>query len=148
MYDSKQDTLDHIVKVQQKISKIINYLQFRGACHDESKLDSPEKEIFDEYTPKLKETKYMSEEYQKYLKEMKKALDHHYGNSRHHPEHFKNGIQGMNLIDIVEMFCDWLAAVERMKDGNIHESIENNQNRFNYSDDLKMIFENTAQLFE
>jgi len=54
----------------------------------------------------------------------------------------------MDLIDIIEMFCDWVASVERTKNGNIYESIKNNQKRFNYSDDLKTIFENTVQFFE
>lgn len=30
----------------------------------------------------------------------------------------------MNLIDIVEMFCDWKAASERQLDGNLLKSIE------------------------
>ena len=53
-YDSKSETLEHIQKVQQKLSKIINYLDFRRVCHDQSKLESPEKEIFDKYVPQLK----------------------------------------------------------------------------------------------
>jgi hypothetical protein len=119
----------------------------RGLIHDQTKLESPEKEIFDEYTPKLKNTTYGSEEYSKYLKEMKIALDHHYKNNRHHPEHFNNGIRDMNLIDIIEMFCDWLSATERHDDGDIFKSIEYNQNRFGYSSDLKDIFDNTAKFY-
>jgi len=51
----------------------------------------------------------------------------------------------MSLIDIVEMICDWIAAVERHDDGNIFKSIEINQKRFGYSDDLKNILINTAK---
>jgi len=148
MYDSKPETIEHINNVQLKINRIVNHLEFRGTCHDESKLESPEKEIFDKYVPQLKKTKYMSNDYQMYLNEMKKALDHHYENNRHHPEHFENGICGMNLVDIIEMFCDWLASVERTKDGDIYKSIDFNQKRFNYSDDIKSIFENTVKLFK
>jgi hypothetical protein len=119
----------------------------RGLIHDQTKLESPEKEIFDEYTPKLKNTTYGSEEYSKYLKEMKIALDHHYKNNRHHPEHFNNGIRDMNLIDLIEMFCDWLSATERHDDGDIFKSIEHNQSRFDYSDELKDIFDNTAKFY-
>jgi hypothetical protein len=37
---------------------------------------------------------------------MAPALKHHYENNRHHPEHFKNNIDDMNLIDLIEMLCD------------------------------------------
>lgn len=50
----------------------------------------------------------------------------------------------MNLIDLLEMICDWKASSERHADGNIFNSIEVNQKRFGYSDDLKKILKNTA----
>ena len=65
-----------------------------------------------------------------------------------HPEHFPNGILDMNLIDIVEMLCDWKAASERQEDGNLLKSIEQNAERFGYDDQLKQIFINTAKLFD
>ena len=79
---------------------------------------------------------------------MKPALDHHYANSRHHPEHFPKGINDMNLVDIMEMICDWKASSERQKDGNLLKSIEMNAQRFGYDDQLKQIFINTAKLFD
>ncbi len=48
-------------------------------------------------------------------------------------------------MDLVEMFCDWMAATERMADGDIMNSIEINQARFGYSDDLAEIFRNTVE---
>jgi len=47
------------------------------------------------------------------LTAMKQGLVYHYAANRHHPEHFTEGIDGMTLTDVVEMFCDWLAAAER-----------------------------------
>jgi hypothetical protein len=76
---------------------------------------------------------------------MKPALDHHYDLNHHHPEHFLRGIRGMNLIDIIEMLCDWKAATMRHADGNIYKSIEINQERFNYSYELKEILINTSR---
>lgn len=64
------------------------------------------------------------------------------------PEHYENGIKDMGLADIVEMICDWKAATMRHVDGDIRKSIVLNQDRFNYSDDLKLIFLNTANMFE
>ena len=103
-------------------------------------------ELFTEYTSKLADVTYDSDEYKEYLGKLKPALDHHYANNRHHPEHHKNGIDDMNLIDIVEMICDWKAASERHNDGNIRKSIEINANRFGISPQMVKIMENTADL--
>jgi hypothetical protein len=108
-------------------------------------MTEPEVEYFDTYTPKLAGTTYGSDEYKQLLAELKPALDHHYAINRHHPEHYENGIRGMNLVDLVEMFCDWYAASKRHDDGDIMKSIAINQKRFGYSDDLKAIFENTCR---
>jgi hypothetical protein len=52
----------------------------------------------------------------------------------------------MNLLDILEMFCDWKAASERHADGDIIESIKKNQKRFNMSDELTQILLNTVNI--
>ena len=67
---------------------------------------------------------------------------------RHHPEHFPNGINDMNLIDVLEMFCDWVASSKRHNDGNILKSIDINKERFNMPDELVSIMRNTAAYFE
>ena len=65
----------------------------------------------------------------------------------HHPEYhtvgtYTLGINGMNLKDIIEMWCDWQAAVRRHKDGKLESSIENNKKRFEMSEQLTQIFYN------
>ncbi len=80
---------------------------------------------------------------------MKVALDHHYAQNRHHPEHYKNGIDDMTLVDLVEMLCDWKAATLKHNDGNILRSLEINSKRFNMSPQVYNILKNTVeQLFE
>ncbi len=147
-YNSSEDTLKHVAEVQTLMHLIYRGLLDRSANHDRSKLFEPEKPIFDEFVPKLKETVFGSPEYKEITSQMKVATDHHNQKNRHHPEHFENGIRGMNLIDLVEMLCDWKAATKRNKDGDIKKSIEILQQRFNYSDDLKAILLNTAELFD
>lgn len=142
-YSSLSDTRKHIGKVRSYVQCIVSLLIDRTFDHDRSKLEEPEVQYFDEYTPRLAESTYGSDEYKQFLADLKPALDHHYAANRHHPEHFKNGIRGMNLVDLVEMFCDWYAASKRHNDGDMMKSITINQKRFHYSDDLKMIFENT-----
>jgi hypothetical protein len=140
------DTFRHIERVRNLLTVCTIEILMRGAKHDQSKLVSPEVEYFTEYTPKLAACTYGSDEYKGYLQAIKPALDHHYANNRHHPEHHKDGVNDMNLIDILEMLCDWKAASERHNDGNIRKSIEINANRFGLSPQLTRILENTADL--
>lgn len=141
-------TYKHIEKVREFIQFFINRLTIRGIEHDKLKLESPEVEVFAEYTPKLSETTYGSDEYLNYLNEMNGALQHHYASYRHHPEHFDKGINDMNLVDIVEMFCDWKASSLRQIDGNLLKSIESNASRFNMNSQLKQILINTAKMYD
>jgi hypothetical protein len=143
-YDSKADTLLHIKRVAQLLTEASSELIRRANVHDNSKLESPEKELFDEFTPKLKDCTYGSDEYKEYLKGLKVALDHHYANNSHHPEHYENGVNGFDLFDLIEMFFDWKAATERHADGNIMKSIEINKGRFEISEQLCDIMRNTA----
>jgi hypothetical protein len=144
-YDSKQDTLDHIEKVQWRMKQMRDELYLRGEVHDLSKLREPEKSIFDVMTPRLKELTYGSYEYQMALGEMHEALAHHYQANSHHPEHYTNGIDGMNLLDLVEMLADWKAASERVAGGDILKSLEINRERFKISDQLLSILLNTVR---
>ena len=155
-----QETKKHIDRVSNLLMWVKDCIINRAIGHDKSKLSPEELPIFVKYTPKLKGCTYGSGEYKQFLAEMKPALDHHYAKNRHHPEHFrlqvaddfeffeknkKNTICCMNMIDLIEMLCDWLAATERHADGDIYKSIEINQKRFGYSDELKSILINTVQ---
>jgi len=143
-YDSEKDTREHIRHVDHFMKEIFFKLLDRKEKHDASKLEQPEKETYDTLVPRLKLLKYGSPEYEALLKEMKPALAHHFANNRHHPEHFENGIDDMTLVDVVEMFCDWMAASIR-SDTGFSKGLEVNKKRFNMSDQLYRIFANTAK---
>ena len=177
--------------MQSYIKKVVANLLDRMIAHDRSKLVSPEVEAFDEFTPKLRETTYGSEEYQSLLDAIKPALKHHYATNDHHPEYHqasvgeainrlqqsrdelehglydvgtcvadaikcmdadlaskRSRVRQMNLVSILEMLCDWKAASLRHNDGDIRKSIEFNQRRFGYSDELKQILYNTLGAIE
>lgn len=140
-----RETYKHIYSVRQKMGVFMMRIGKRALEHDQSKLEDPEKTKFREVTPRLRGLTYGSEEYKSSLKDLGEALDHHYKNNSHHPEHFSNGIAGMDLLDVVEMFCDWLAAVERHEDGDIMKSINHNKERFGISDQLVDILKNTVK---
>lgn len=140
------DTNKHRDLVRLYMDRLADTIKDNGERHDQSKLEEPELSTFAEYGPKLKETKFPSLEYNKYLKEMNKGLDHHYANNRHHPQHFADGISGMNLLDIIEMVCDWVAAGKRMKDSSFEESVEFQAKRFGISDQLRQIILNSEHI--
>jgi len=143
--DSTESTLKHKKRIEELLIKAGEELSKRGKIHDNSKLESPEKELFDEHTHKLGGSIFGSEQYDTFLKDLKPALDHHYENNSHHPEHYENGIDGMNLFDLIELFFDWKSSGERHRGGNIYESIKINKERFGISDQLEKILQNTAK---
>ena len=142
------ETIKHIEKVRSFIRFFTDRLTTRAVEHDRLKLQSPEVEIFAEQTPKLAAMIYGSPEYEQNLQVLKVALDHHYAYYRHHPEHFKNGVNDMNLIDIVEMVCDWKAASMRQHNGNLLTSIEVNAKKFGIDSQFRHILENAAALLD
>lgn len=141
------ETMRHIEKVRNNLNLFAIELLKRGEKHDQSKLKSPEVELFAEYTDKLADCEYNSDEYKEYLKQLAPALTHHYANNSHHPQFYKDGINDMDLIDLIEMFVDWKAASERHNSGNLNKSIEINAERFSMSPQLVKIFENSVRLF-
>lgn len=141
------ETFRHIERVRNLLNVFIQDFLERGEKHDQSKLDSPEVELFTEFTPKLAASTFGSDEYEEFKKLMKPALDHHYANNSHHPEFYRNGIDDMTLPDLLEMLVDWKAASERHNDGNIRKSLEINSKRFNMSSQLTKIFENTINYY-
>ncbi len=141
-------TLEHIMKVRDNLNVFITALLRRGEDHDQTKLVEPELGYMVKYTDKLQGTTFGSPEYLAGKALMKPALEHHYAYNRHHPEHFKNGVNDMTLVDLIEMFADWKASSERHNDGNLRKSIEYNAVHFNMSPQLSGIFVNTMeQLF-
>jgi hypothetical protein len=148
-YDSTEDTQAHIGAVQELLEEVIGDLRYRSAMHDGSKLQEPEKAMFDRVTPLLRDSTYGSDEYKEFLRGMGEGLRHHYEVNDHHPEHWtadgRQGIAGMSLMAIMEMLTDWKAATLRHADGDLRRSIEQNQERFFYTDEVKMILLHTAE---
>lgn len=155
-YDSRPDTWEHINKVQTYIGRAVYNLIIRGLNHDQSKLHPPEVEKFDEMTPILSTLTYGTPEYKESTAKLGVALQHHYAENPHHPEHYSNGVDGMSLLDLIEMLCDWKAASERIKPkveavpgeragetANLIDSLEYNATRHNIDPQLKSILANT-----
>ena len=152
-YDSRPETQLHIDRVGDFLDKVITNLQQRKLIHDASKMVEPEWSAFDIATPKLATLTYGSEEYKESLRDLGPALQHHFEFNDHHPEHYENGVQGMSLMALIEMLCDWKAASERVKQRTddpdkvktFADGLKYNQERFGYSDELAGILTNTVK---
>jgi hypothetical protein len=144
-----KETKKHILRVQHFLSLVIKELEKRGEAHDQSKLQSPEVEVFAKETPHIKGLQFGTQEYEDCKKRMVVALDHHYANNSHHPEYYcSEEMSGMCLIDLIEMFCDWRAATERHKNGDIKKSIEIQGEKYQIPEMLKRMMHNTVSFFE
>lgn len=141
-------TMQHIERVRNLINKVAIELIRRGEKHDQSKLEPPEVAAFTAQTPALAKLEFGTAEYEASKQQLGEALIHHYAKNRHHPEHHKDGVNSMNLVDILEMFIDWKAGSERQHNGNLKKSIEYNGNKFGLSPQLIRIFENSIDLLE
>ena len=143
-YDSSQDALSHIEIVRANIDKMVSEIKLRGENHDLSKLQEPEKSSNDYFIPLLKKVKFGTPEYVKVDSERRngEGLKHHFKVNRHHPDHFQNGINDMNIVDIIEMICDTIAA-SRKSDSSFEDGLKFNAERYNFPKELENIILNT-----
>ena len=144
-YDSTADTLQHIARIRELLAEVVARLQARGEAHDRSKLGPEEKPWLDELTPRLKSQVYGSAEYNAVTAQHRAAISRHYAANSHHPEFYVDGVGGMDLIDVIEMFCDWKAASERTRGGGIEQSLAINIEKFKIEPQLAAILRNTAR---
>lgn len=141
-YDSRADTLAHIHDVRDNIGVFVTEMLRRGRAHDASKFTDAEKPAFDEALPLLAGVAYGSPEFQAVLDRVAPALQHHYRCNSHHPEHYgADGVAGMDLFDVVEMVCDWMAAAKRNPGDGV--KVAHNVRQFGIEPQLAAIIANT-----
>lgn len=144
-YSSIPDTLAHQRRVVDLMRVVVDELHHRAVHHDDSKMESPEVEVFDRFTPELREQPYGSEGYYANLEAMKAGLDHHFAHNDHHPQHHERGVAGMNLMQMTEMLVDWRASTERNPEGNLRRSLEINARRFSIPGPILDVLHATAR---
>ena len=141
--DFMLDTHDHVLKVGNLLATVCNELMKRAVTHDKSKYRECE---LDGHLAAHKDhviagrPKFGSSEREKIREKHKTVFCLHHKNNPHHPEHHKNGINDMNLIDVLEMLCDWCA---RSKD--IDFTFEENSGTYSISPQLLQILKNTVK---
>ena len=141
-FDSTAYSLAHIQKVRDNIGVFVTEMLDRARRHDASKFGPEEKPGFDEAIPMLGGLSYGSPDYLAVVARMRPTLDHHYAHNSHHPEHYGNeGVAGMDLFDLVEMLCDWMAAATRNPADGVR--LDYNARVFSITPQLASILANT-----
>lgn len=130
-------TVKHKWHVHRFVWKTCWALLKRSIVHDLSKFSREEADLFADVNSKLKGSTYGSDEYYAQLKRLQPALKHHYAHNSHHPEHYDGGIAEMDLLDVIEMLCDWSSAVLRHENGSLEKSLNHNADRFGFDDQTK-----------
>lgn len=138
-------TRKHMQRVSELLGEAAIELIRRAAAHDTSKLEAIELEPLQRMQDLIEtegQAPFGSDEYKRRTAMLGDMLAHHYANNSHHPEHYENGVDGMDLFDLVEMFFDWKAASERGEESamNLAAACE----RFCVSPQLHSILANTA----
>lgn len=143
--DFVKDLVQHKAWVAENMQTIATDLFTRAAIHDNSKFEPEEFELYEQVFSELQKYAYGSPELKAVYKQLGPALQHHLKVNRHHPEWHENGINGMNLIDVLEMVCDWLAASKRSQTG-IAKGLEINKERYGIDDQLFEIIKHTVEM--
>jgi hypothetical protein len=138
----------HQQTVRTSLERVIINLRNRGDNHDLSKAEEPEISRFIEIHKKLEKVPFGTDEHRDGLKELRPLLESHYEKNTHHPEHFENGVNGMSLLDLIEMLADWVSAASSQQEGNILKSMEYNKKRFDIDEQLYQILLNTLKEME
>ena len=140
----------HKMRVFRLMSKMSQEVMLRGNRHDDSKYEDAEFPIYADMIDEFEKHPYGSKGYDAAKASIKSATDHHFKHNRHHPEYHPEGIDGMTLVDLLEMLADWKAATQNHPDnpGDLRNSIALETKKYKISPQLARILYNTAIDFE
>lgn len=139
----ESDSVAHIQTVRRELSKVIAELTRRSVCHDASKLLPDEKELLGRFGPLLDQCEFGTEAHECVAQQAADFFSLHYARNSHHPQHFANGIAGMDLFDLIEMMCDWIASSQRVNGTSVEVGLRYNITRFKIDEQLGSILRNT-----
>ena len=140
-----QSIYEHQQKVGAVMLKVINELIDRALKHDDSKFTTQQIRdnlvtLPDKWKLQQQGHDYHSPEQKEHRRRFAQEIHRHRSAHPHHPEHFPNGVNDMNLIDLIEMLCDWYASAP-----DIDQSICENSCDYKIDPHITQILKNTAR---
>lgn len=139
-------TYKHIARVRELLGSFAIEMIRRGDRHDASKFEPVELEPLQEMQDLIDregQAQFGTPEYERRTALLGLMISHHRANNSHHPEHYPNGVDGMDLFDLVEMFFDWKAASERADSDCMH--LERGCEKYRISGQMRSVLFNTAE---
>lgn len=145
------DTRKHQQWVAEQMILCAKNLLDRAVVHDASKFSEIERKSYvgPVWELNTREVAYGSDEYKELTSQMGEGWEHHKAQNAHHPENVKatspefshDIFSGMNLFDLMEMLCDWIAASRRR--GNEPSLPLENYRKDGLSEQLECVLRNT-----
>ena len=132
----------HVSSIRTNLAKISSELTWRASVHDGSKLDDEQLDRYIARHQEIHPLPYVSPERDEVEAKYEDLIEAHHNEYRHHPEHFEHGIDDMNLVDVIEMLCDWAAA-----GADIEKSLKLNSKKYCISPQLMTLLKNTIKDF-
>ncbi len=140
-------TIAHKESIARYMAKFSAELAYRAAIHDNSKFQKDELEGYSECADEFNTHPFDSAAERLLREKLTKVMSLHRTRNRHHPEYFENGIDDMNLIDLIEMISDWKSASERAPGDSVRKGLPIMKDKYNISPQLLKILENTFRDF-
>lgn len=117
------DTRKHQQWVAERLMACAKKLLDRAVRHDASKFSDVERKSYvgPVWELNTREVAYGSDEYKALTAQMGEGWQHHLAHNTHHPENAtltapefaSDPFAAMDLFDLIEMLCDWIAASKR-----------------------------------
>lgn len=150
MNDVEKQVKDEVLMHRNAVMSMLGFLcaeiMYHSRYHDASKLENEE-----EFSAlvRLKEldikAEYGTEEYENIRNTvLKNMIKHHHKANSHHPEFFYDGISGMTLVNLMEMFVDWCVA-GLQRDGRIN--LDAACEKYDVCPQLASVFKNTVDYY-
>lgn len=134
----------HINRVQNWINRFTGILFNRGKVHDKSKLNEPEFSMWKKMDEEPR-YKYGTKEYNEKINRYKEVFNLHYQQNRHHPEHWSSFYSEMDLIDVIEMLCDWLGYKDDITIKEAEELVNIQCKRYGFNSTFQNLLYNTLK---
>lgn len=140
--ETLNSVLQHKKTVKERLLFLADELYKRAYNHDDSKLQLPELQWLIDMD---KEPRYAygTPEYFDKMKRWDKFFKSHYKNNRHHPDHFPNGINDMNLADLCEYIVDIISYYKELHVNVALDTVNKQQQRFGFDEQITQILKNT-----
>lgn len=134
---------EHRALVHDKMATVSRDINTRARHHDQSSLNGSEFRIYEEHFDELQKYPMFDPRRDAVLKEMRVATMYHHNANDHHPEHFDDGINGMNLIQMIEFVADIMSQSEQ-NGIDVYEMLPLLKDQYDISSQLYQVILNTV----